>query len=370
MRSSLLPLALLAAALVATSADAQQGPDSTWTPVVAHPAYAGGSGPRVGIDAAHLNFHTATGNYLPFARLLRADGYRVSANTEKFTARSLREFDVLVVANARGGMGPEAFASSAFTPEECAAVADWVRRGGSLLLIADHAPFGTAAESLARQFGVDMSKGFTFDTAQGHSQGNPSFLRYDRENGLLGDHPILAGRNAAERVSRVVTFTGQSLSIPAGATPLLRLAGTAQDRLPPTAEEMRAQAARRQQLVDSMVAAFRAREAALRDSVARSTPAQSAPPRSGGAVTDTTVAVAIPMRDETPQRFASAAGRAQGLAVPFGAGRVVILGEAAMFSAQVVRIPGRDPMYMGMNVPGHDDQQFAFNVLHWLSRLY
>jgi hypothetical protein len=76
------------------------------------------------------------------------------------------------------------------------------------------------------------------------------------------------------------------------------------------------------------------------------------------------------MRDETPQRFASAAGRAQGLAMPFGAGRVVILGEAAMFSAQVVRIPGRDPMYMGMNVPGHDDQQFALNVLHWLSRLY
>jgi hypothetical protein len=27
-------------------------------------------------------------------------------------------------------------------------------------------------------------------------------------------------------------------------------------------------------------------------------------------------------------------------------------------------------MRMGMNVPGSDDQQFALNVLHWLSRLF
>jgi len=356
MRSPLRPLALLAllaTALAASPLAAQQGPDSAWTPSVAHRAY-GGTGPRVGIDEAHLNFHTATGNYLPFAKLLTADGYRVFPSPEKFTASSLREFDVLVIANARGGVGLDALTNAAFTPEECAAVAEWVRGGGSLLLIADHAPFGTAAEPLARQFGVDMSKGFTLDTAQGHSQGNPTFLRYDRENGLLGTHVILNGRDASERVSTVVTFTGQSLSIPDGATPLLRLASTAQDRLPPTPEEAQAQAARRQQRVDSVLAAFRARRAT--DSVR--------------GATDTTVAVAVPMRDDTPQRFASAAGRAQGLAMPFGAGRVVVLGEAAMLSAQVVRIPGREPMYMGMNVPGHDDQQFALNILHWLSRLY
>jgi len=347
MRSPLLPLAVLAATLAVSSLRAQQGPDSTWTPAVAHPAFAA-NGPRVGIDEAHLNFHTATGNYLPFARLLRADGYRVSASTQKLTASSLRDFDVLVIANARGGVGLEAMTAPGFTPEECAAVAEWVRGGGSLLLIADHAPFGSAAEPLARQFGVDMSKGWTFDTVPGHAQvGNATFLHYDHENGLLGDHPILAGRNASERISRVVTFTGQSLSIPAGATPLLRLASTAQDRLPPTPEEAQAQAARRQQRIDSLVAAIRAR-----------------------GVADTAVALSTPMRDDTPQRFASAAGRAQGLAMTFGAGRVVILGEAAMFSAQVVRIPGRDPMYMGMNVPGSDDQQFALNVLHWLSRLY
>ncbi|HEX8246526.1 MAG TPA: hypothetical protein VF541_23680, partial [Longimicrobium sp.] len=68
--------------------------------------------------------------------------------------------------------------------------------------------------------------------------------------------------------------------------------------------------------------------------------------------------------------FSSAAGRAQGVAMAFGAGRVVVLGEAAMLSAQVATLPGREPMRMGMNVPGSDDQQFALNVMHWLSRLF
>jgi hypothetical protein len=342
---TIVPALIAATALLATATQAQQGPDTTWVPTIARPAYAA-NGPRVGIDEAHVNFHTASGNYRPFATLLRRDGYRVAANTAPFTRESLAAFDVLVIANARGGTGLEAFTHPAFTPDECAAVREWVRAGGSLLLIADHTPFGTAAEPLSLQFGVDMSKGWTFDTAPGTAEENRSFLRYDRENGLLGTHPILQGRDSAERVSRVVSFTGQSLSIPAGADVLLRLSPTAQDRQPPTVDELRAQAARRQQLADSIVAAVRA--------------------RGGG---DSAV-IATPMRDESAQRFASAAGRAQGLALAFGSGRVVILGEAAMLTAQVVSLPGREPMRMGMNVPGHDDQQFALNVLHWLSRLY
>ena len=203
MRSPSLTLALAAAAaLAAIPARAQQGPDTTWTPTIARPAYAS-NGPRVGIDEAHLNFHTATGNYRPFATLLRADGYRVISNTARFTRESLAAFDVLVVANARGGTGLEAMFAPAFTEEECDAVREWVRGGGSLLLIADHAPFGTAAEPLSLRFGVGMSKGWTFDTTPGTAaEDNRSFLRYDRENGLLGTHPILQERDAGERVSR------------------------------------------------------------------------------------------------------------------------------------------------------------------------
>jgi hypothetical protein len=69
-------------------------------------------------------------------------------------------------------------------------------------------------------------------------------------------------------------------------------------------------------------------------------------------------------------RSAGVGGRVQGLALTMGKGRVVVLGEAAMFSAQVVTLDaGGKPRTFraGMNVPGNDDQQFALNVVRWLS---
>jgi len=61
----------------------------------------------------------------------------------------------------------------------------------------------------------------------------------------------------------------------------------------------------------------------------------------------------------------SAAGRVQGLAMKFGKGRVVVLGEAGMLSAQIDN-KGR---VFGMNYPNVDNRQFALNIMHWLSRL-
>jgi hypothetical protein len=65
-------------------------------------------------------------------------------------------------------------------------------------------------------------------------------------------------------------------------------------------------------------------------------------------------------------------GRAQGIALKPGKGRVVMMGEAAMFSAQLIRFEHEGkPMElkMGMNVPGNDDRQLALNIFHWLSGL-
>jgi hypothetical protein len=61
---------------------------------------------------------------------------------------------------------------------------------------------------------------------------------------------------------------------------------------------------------------------------------------------------------------ASAAGRAQAVALKAGKGRVVVQGEAAMLSAQ---ISGVEKRAMGMNVPGNDNRQYALNLMHWLS---
>jgi hypothetical protein len=129
-----------------------------------------------------------------------------------------------------------------------------------------------------------------------HSEGGNTQLVFSRDNKLLGDHPITRGGDPSERVNRVQTFTGQSLKGPEGSVAFLNLAGTA---------------------VDSSL-------------------------------------------DDDGSKSVPAAGRSQGLALTFGKGRVVVLGEAAQLS-------GLEPF--GMSVPGLDNRQMALSIMHWLSRL-
>ena len=120
---------------------------------VAHPAYIN-KHPMVLFDEAHNNFHTASGRYKPFADLITNDGYRVVSNKEAVTPATLTEYDILIIANATVGSGRE---KSAFTAAECDSIQNWVNAGGSLLLITDHEPFGSASEELGKRFGVEMS---------------------------------------------------------------------------------------------------------------------------------------------------------------------------------------------------------------------
>jgi hypothetical protein len=215
--------------LLATGALAQQVPDPEFNTAVENPAYSR-NGPRVLFDEAHHNFHTADGRYKPFVDLLMNDGYQVVRNRKPFTKQALDSFKVLVIANALGAeeMDDEGSDQSAFTEEEIKTVHEWVRSGGALLLIADHAPFGAAASALGTKLGVDMSKGYTFDTPNA-LPGIAAFLIFSRENKLLGAHPIVEGRNEKERVNRVLSFTGQSLKGPEDSSAILKLAETAQD---------------------------------------------------------------------------------------------------------------------------------------------
>ncbi len=336
---------LISFGCLAAVINGQQVADPNFDAKVARPAYAR-TRPKVLFDEAHNNFHTSTGRYKPFADLLTNDGYIVTPNNAKFQKKSLDGYHILVIANALGAERqnmPEA-SRPAFTEEECEVIFEWVRAGGSLLLIADHAPFGAAAETLARRFGVDLSKGHTSDPASHDTEtGNTSFLVYTRVNGLLADHPITRGRDASERVNRVITFTGESLKGPAGSVSLLRLADTAIDVTTRPAE--------------GAPAADAARPAAR--------PLDGKPLPPGASVHAST---------EVRASTSSAAGRAQALAFDSGKGRVVMLGEAAMLSAQIVRGPaaqamGVEELQMGMNRKGIDNRQLALNIAHWLSRL-
>jgi hypothetical protein len=308
-------------------AAAQQGADPDFKSAVEVPAYRQNH-PLVVIDEAHSNFHTAGGRYKPFADLLTSDGYNVRPGTKKFTPEMLAGVRVLVISNALAEDAGEDDSSSAFTAQECDTVRDWVRRGGALLLIADHTPFGSAAEMMSKRFGVDMGKGFVFDPANSDGT-NPSVLVFSVENKLLGQHQLLRRGRSKQEVRRVVSFTGQSLGIPPGAVPLLKLGDSAYES--PTRKEA---------------------EAALKMDA-------------NGKATAT--------REQIAAHAKSVAGRAQGLAIQFGRGRLVVLGEAAMFSAQVIRYRDGDQQKefkMGMNVSGNDDRQFALNVMHWLSGLF
>lgn len=62
----------------------------------------------------------------------------------------------------------------------------------------------------------------------------------------------------------------------------------------------------------------------------------------------------------------SAAGRAQGVALKFGRGRVVVMGEAGQLSAQIV---GDPPEKFGMNRKDCDNRKMVLNLMHWLSGL-
>jgi len=208
---------------------AQQVADPNFDARVAHPAYAK-NGPKMLFDEAHNNFHTAGGRYKPFADLIRNDGYRLTPNKHKFSAEVLKGYDILVISNALGAerMAMPDASKPAFTPEECDAVRDWVRDGGALLLIADHAPMGSANQVLADRFGVNMSQMFTVDSHNYDSESNNrGFIVYTRESGRLADHAITRGRNDSERVNKIIAFTGQSLKGPPDSVAFMKLADTA-----------------------------------------------------------------------------------------------------------------------------------------------
>lgn len=288
------------------SCTGQQRPDRDYDVTVMTPAF-NKTHPKVLFDNAHNNFHKSNGTYSPFVNLIRNDGFKVKPNKKPFTSELLTSCDILVISNAKG---KKQKGDSAFTDAECSTIADWVNSGGALLLIADHYPFGGAVESLSQKFGVHMFNGETADSI--FFVGNEHFrdkLVFSRENGLLGDNLVCNGSNPFEYLSRVVSDRGQSLSIPDNSIVLLRLSDKSYHSLP--------------------------------DSVWHK-----------GSKTFTRFADPV-----------SAAGNCQGLALKHGNGRIVILGEAAMITAQVY-----EGEKFGMNTTGNDNRQFALNIMHWLAK--
>jgi hypothetical protein len=315
-------LLLLGLPLLGWPLTAQQVPDTTFVATIASPAFEPGTGPTVCIDEGHNNSHTLNGSYRAFGGLLEADGFLAEAYSDAFTPAALSACGVLAIANAlapenalrRDSAGIvdrewllEAWRvphRPAFGADELEGLLEWVRDGGRLLLVMDHAPFAGAAASLATLIGAMPLNGPAtyrlFVGSRGDQEG-------DDLVGTLGNHPILRGRPSLDHpVDSILTFGGAAFLPADGIAGLLHL-----------------------------------------------------PPGAYGVVSPYS---AISM--EGWPRF-PLDGWVAAVAGTFGSGKVVVLGEAAMCTAQV-RGASRSPM--GMNHPqAGDNSQFCLNVVRWLT---
>ena len=291
--------------IVAANLNGQQVPDTSYNPLIKNPAYVSGKGPLVYIDEGHNNFHTKDGRYMPFARLLERDGYAVEGYKGAFETDRLKGCRILVISNALNELNTENWylpTPSAFTPDEINSVMSWVRSGGSLFLIADHMPMGGASADLASAFGFGFSNGFAADTTR------PGPIAFSRAAGALCDNIITNGRDPAERIDTVVTFTGQAFTIPDDASSILRFDDSYVMLLPDTAWVF---------------------------------------------------------NKNTP--VVNISGWSQAAFKEYCKGRVAVGGEAAMFTAQLA---GPQSYKAGMNSPqAKENYQLLLNIIHWLDGL-
>jgi hypothetical protein len=278
------------------------------------PERAPGVRTRLLFDEAHHNLYaSAASGYRSFVRLVTDEGFSVATNRTAFDSARLAATDILLITNPNGADAaapPEQRASAAFTGAEVAAVYQWIAAGGALLLVIDHYPTGAAAQSLAERLGVDLSAAWTDDVE--HRRTMPTYgpvfgyLVFGRSAGLIGDHPIMNGRDRSERIETVATTTGGSIAGPPGSVALLPLSPTALDWVP---------------------------SATARDQAPRDKPGDFNP----CAECDTR----------------SAAGRSQGIAFELDRGRVVVIGEMGVLID-----------YTGTT----SNRQFALNIVRWLAR--
>jgi hypothetical protein len=302
--------------------------DPEFKPKVNDPVYASPEveRPLVVIDSAHHNFNTIEGRYKPFAELLVKDGFIVESSKGKyntFNKTALDRIDVLVVANAlhNRNVDDEICTAnwklpvpSAFEDAEIKAVLEWVRAGGSLMLIADHMPFAGAAKKLANALGFTLGGGITL-----YANDVDRFIEFvsgdDSADGLLVSHPILKGRRGkSETVSSVVSFNGEAFWI------------RSHSKSKPQALMILGEEATTYYFSDANE---------FSEEILERTPS------------------------------ISSFGMLQGATLRLGKGRVAIFGEAAMFSAQLVK---EGELKLGMNNPdASQNMQFTLNVLHWLS---
>ena len=288
------------AVLLSVTAHSQQSADPNFDARVENPAFTKNF-PRVLFDEAHNNIDTTNGRYKPFANLLFNDGYHLAVNRQPFTKASLATFKVLVIVNPLGG--EEIDDEGADGPAFTTAECDAVSdwiRGGGALLFAVDHAPFASAAEI-------LAKRLGIDMSKGETL-DPANADKDLKTPSI----IVYSRENRLLAEHAITN---------GRSDVERI---------------------------NRVITF------------------SGQSLKGPEGSDAFLKLAETAVDKiaSPATNVSAAGRAQGIAFRLGKGRVVVLGEAAMLSAQVT---GSNNQPFGMNVPEIDNKQLALNIMHWLS---
>lgn len=190
----------------------QQRADAITIKPLKNPNFKKGEGPKIYVDHSHNNFHKISGRFQPFTDLIKEDGYQVDSLTN---LKQLSLADVFVISNPIhqqniGNWRQPIY--EVFTKEEIYKIKNWVKKGGSLLLIADHMPFAGAANTLANVFGFNFCDGFAM--LQKENRNAPDV--FSIENGRLLSSEI------THNITSITSFTGSSFSIPKEAKGVLK----------------------------------------------------------------------------------------------------------------------------------------------------
>jgi hypothetical protein len=260
--------------------------------------------PKVLFDRAHKNHHQIETTYKPFATLITNDGCSVKSTDKPIDNTALANTDVYIIATAMGKEDPGD--KSPFTQNEVDLMEQWVKDGGSLLLITEHFPFGLAMLPVLEKFGVQVHNGYTEDTLLNNKEVADALLFTKSKGNLNQTHPIL------DKVERLNTFTGSSIKGDSAWTQLLIFSPNAQN--------------------------FNVKVNSKKD---------------GG-----DVITSIEYAD-----FYPAKGFSQGICRQYGKGKIVVLAESAFLTAQFDRNGNK----YGMNSPNEDNKQFVLNLVRWLA---
>ncbi|MBK9480060.1 MAG: hypothetical protein IPN99_14690 [Bacteroidetes bacterium] len=278
-------------------------PDKYYSPEF-HPKYAQGAGPEVYIDEMHNNYHTSTGLYTTFANILKKDGYTVKPFAKKLSKESLNPLKILVISNALHINNADNWGQPVYSAFE----------EQEIVLIKHWVENGGSLfliadhppfSSASKNLATAFGFEFTDGTALPKKRGKSDL--FSRENSMLLANEITNGTTSTEYVDSIVTFTGQAFKIPDSAKSIL-----------------------------SFNESFALYSPKIHNDFANCVPEEIV-------------------------------GYSQGAYMNYGKGKLVVFGEAAMFSGQLGA--GLSFFKVGMNSPkAKNNYKLLLNIVHWLDK--